>query len=104
MKIKIFLQSWSSIITNSSSETFCVISSEDKETIKVVTDYLNSFLPYKVNYVDSDKTTYSIWFTINYGEDSHEIGCNMYSLIKKLLEEHFPGNNNFVVENGDDYN
>ena len=54
--------------------------------------------------MDSDKTTYSIWFTINYGEDSHEIGCNMYSLIKKLLEEHFPGNNNFIVENGDDYN
>lgn len=76
----------------------------------MVTEYLNSFLPYKVKY-DSPgdrwafiDDRYSIVFKVQYGEDSDVLGGNRYALIKQLLSEHFPGDNSFIVESGEDYN
>lgn len=110
MKIKINIQSLSSIITNSSSEVFCVISSDKEAVMQVVTEYLNSFLPYKVTYYEPDnfgafKDRYHIVFIVEYGSDSHEIlGKQTYALIKQLLSEHFPEDNTFTIEDGTDYN
>lgn len=109
MKIKINIQSLSSIITNSSSETFCVISSDKEAVMQVVTEYLNSFLPYKVMYSEPEdfgslKDRYYIMFDVEYGETSYILGKQMHALIKQLLSEHFPGDNSFIIEDGTDYN
>ena len=50
MKIKINIQSESDLITNSASEIFCAISSLSEDSIKMVQEYLNSFLPDGVEY------------------------------------------------------
>ena len=107
LKITLNIQSYSSIITNSSSEVFCVIKSDSEDSIKMVQDYLNSFLPNKVDYteLDYEDGIHRIFFEMEYGSsDSEILGETMYYLIKKLLEEHFPGDNNFIVEDGYNYN
>lgn len=106
MKIKINIQSESDLITNSSSEIFCAISSLSKDSIKMVQEYLNSFLPYDVNFdiFTMDESRYVITFQISYSEDHEKTGRQMYTLIKQLLKEHFPGDNSFTVEDGENYN
>lgn len=106
MKIKINIQSESDLITNSSSEIFCAISSLSEDSIKMVQEYLNSFLPDGVKYSSPsdiftmDESRYVITFQINH----EKTGRQMYTLIKQLLKEHFPGDNSFTVEDGEDYN
>ena len=101
MKIKINIQSESDLITNSSSEIFCAI---------MVQEYLNSFLPDGVEYSSPsdiftiDESRYVITFQISYSEDHEKTGRQMYTLIKQLLKEHFPGDNSFTVEDGENYN
>lgn len=110
MKIKINIQSESDLITNSSSEIFCAISSLSEDSIKMVQEYLNSFLPDGVEYsspsdiLTIDESRYVITFEISYSENHEETGRQMYALIKQLLKEHFPGDNSFTVEDGEDYN
>lgn len=107
MKIKINIQSESDLITNSSSEIFCAIS---EDSIKMVQEYLNSFLPDGVKYSSPsdiftiDESRYVITFQISYSEDHEKTGRQMYNLIKQLLKEHFPGDNSFTVEDGENYN
>ena len=36
--------------------------------------------------------------------DHEKIGRQMYTLIKQLLKKHFPGDNSFTVEDGENYN
>lgn len=97
MKIKINIQSESDLITNSSSEIFCAISED-------------SFLPDGVKYSSPsdiftmDESRYVITFQISYSEDHEKTGRQMYTLIKQLLKEHFPGDNSFTVEYGENYN
>lgn len=106
MKIKINIQSESDLITNSSSEIFCAISSLSEDSIKMVQEYLNSFLPDGVEYdiFTMDESRYVITFLISYSENHEETGRQMYTLIKQLLKEHFPGDNSFTVEDGENYN
>lgn len=110
MKIKINIQSESDLITNSSSEIFCAISSLSEDSIKMVQEYLNSFLPYNVEYSSPsdiftiNESEYVITFQISYSEDHEKTGRQMYTLIKQLLKEHFPGDNSFTVEDGENYN
>lgn len=110
MKIKINIQSESDLITNSSSEIFCAISSLSEDSIKMVQEYLNSFLPDGVEYSSPsdiftmDESRYVITFQISYSEDHEETGRQMYTLIKQLLKEHFPGDDSFTVDDGSDYN
>lgn len=107
MKIKINIQSESDLITNSSSEIFCAISSLSEDSIKMVQEYLNSFLPDGVKYSspsDVDESRYVITFEISYSENHEKTGRQMYTLIKQLLKEHFPGDNSFTVEDGENYN
>ena len=110
MKIKINIQSESDLITNSSSEIFCAISSLSEDSIKMVQEYLNSFLPDGVEYSSPsdiftmDESRYVITFQISYSENHKETGRQMYTLIKQLLKEHFPGDNSFTVEDGENYN
>lgn len=110
MKIKINIQSESDLITNSSSEIFCAISSLSEDSIKMVQEYLNSFLPDGVKYSSPsdiftmDESRYVITLQISYSEDHEKTGRQMYTLIKQLLKEHFPGDNSFTVEDGENYN
>lgn len=110
MEIKLHIQSESALITNSSSEIFCTISSLSEDSIKMVQEYLNSFLPYNVEYSSPsdiftiNESEYVIPFKISYSENHEEIGRQMYTLIKQLLKEHFPGDNSFTVDDGSDYN
>lgn len=107
MKIKINIQSELDLITNSSSEIFCAIS---EDSIKMVQEYLNSFLPDGVKYSSPsdiftmDESRYVITFQISYSEDHKKTGRQMYTLIKQLLKKHFPEDNSFTVEDGENYN
>ena len=51
-----------------------------------------------------DRSRYVITFQISYSENHEETGRQMYTLIKQLLKEHFPGDNSFTVEDGENYN
>lgn len=51
-----------------------------------------------------DESRYVITFQISYSEDHEKTGRQMYTLIKQLLKEHFPGDNSFTVEDGENYN
>lgn len=64
MEIKLHIQSESALITNSSSEIFCTISSLSEDSIKMVQEYLNSFLPYNVEHFPGDNS-----FTVDDGSD-----------------------------------
>lgn len=46
--IRFSIQSFSDVITNSSSEIFCQIEANDTHGIEAIAEYLNSILPYKV--------------------------------------------------------
>lgn len=106
LSFRINIQSESDLITNSSSEIFCAIS---EDSIKMVQEYLNSFLPDGVKYSSPsdiftmDESRYVITFQISYSEDHEKTGRQMYTLIKQLLKEHFPGDNSFTVEDGEIY-
>ena len=75
MKTKINIQSESDLITNSSSEIFCAISSLSEDSIKMVQEYLNSFLPDGVKYSSPsdiftmDESRYVITFQIRPWKD-----------------------------------
>lgn len=52
MKVGINIQSYVDVITNSSTTVFCSIESDFETIIQNIEDYLNSFLPFKVNIID----------------------------------------------------
>lgn len=106
MKVGINIQSWTDVITNSSTTIFCTIESRFKTIITSIQDYLNSFLPYKVSFEPSylDENKYVIWFNIEYGGDETEkFSVQMRALITQLIQEHFP-NGGYIITNGEDYN
>lgn len=76
------IQSESDLITNSSSEIFCAISSLSEDSIKMVQEYLNSFLPDDVEYSSPsdiftiDESRYVITFQISYSENHEETHFN----------------------------
>lgn len=80
MKIKINIQSESDLITNSSSEIFCAISSLSEDSIKMVQEYLNSFLP---DIFTMDESRYVITFQISYSEDHEKTDVHFNKTIIK---------------------
>ena len=86
MKVGINIQSYVDVITNSSTTVFCSIESDFETIIQNIEDYLNSFLPFKVEYGENEELTE-----------------NICALIEQLLSEHFP-NGGYIVTSGYEYN
>lgn len=83
MKYIINIQSISDIITNSSSETFCKITSDDKETLALIEDLLSPLF--------GGEFEYDIILEMQYKEDVDPKWCNNYdSLPEQWLEIEMP--------------
>lgn len=96
-KISISIQSFSDVITNSSSEIFCQIEANDAHGIQVIAEYLNSILPYKVtpsmvydNKTDEEYEGNTIDFWAELGSlDDTPFPEQFAALLNEVLLEHF---------------
>lgn len=105
-KIKIQIQSISDIITNSSSEVFCMINSRDEEIKKRIYEYLkNDLFPGKYSdeeptvdyWDDEDNDEIQIWLPYD-----HCSSLTFYKAgIEAILNEKF-GKNNYTIEYNED--
>lgn len=96
LKLLIRLQSFSDVITNSSSEIFCQIKSISSSGINAIAEYLNTILPCEVSpsmryddEEDSEEDGHTIDFWIEQGSDAEHIGDNFAALLEHVLLQHF---------------
>lgn len=95
LKLLIRLQSFSDVITNSSSEIFCQVKAISSSGINAIAEYLNTILPYRVypsKDEDEDEDSNgdnTIDFWIEWGSDTESMADNFAALLKQVLLQHF---------------
>lgn len=113
--LKVNIQSISDIITNSSSEIFCVVKGGDASVTNIVAKHLSYVLGRNIT-VDTDTEVWDeesqeciksdnppIMFSMEIGYDNDWVKEDFRALIKATLDAHF-GVGVVTVEGGEDYN
>lgn len=104
--LRINCQSFSDIITNSSSEIFCQIRSKNDYSINAIATYLNSILPARVT-PSYDKiegkdgeslNTIDFWCELGAFSNSEYVPDMFTALLNKVLGEHFEEGIDYIIE------
>lgn len=104
--LRINCQSFSDVITNSSSEIFCQVQCKDVNSINTIAEYLNSILPMNVepniheawDNDDEDRSTIDFWCEMGSFYDYEYIPDVFATLLRETLNQHFREGIDYTIE------
>lgn len=99
MRIIIPIQSFTDLITNSSSEIFCEIVTISTEQLDAVAAFLSTVLKRPITPADYSETRKVIEFWIEWGADESPIQVDFRNVIQYILDKEF-GEGVCIVQEG----
>lgn len=99
MRIIIPIQSFTDLVTNSSSEVFCEIIVISAEQVDSVAAFLSTILDRTISPVEYSPDRKVIEFWVEWGEDGDPIQSDFRNMIKYILDKEF-GEEVCIVQEG----